>query len=79
MNPTAIAMEKYLKTDTAKNIRKELEAMLENPKYHTESSYSPSSTERITFVDKHIHYLCTHQKINPDQYLSNLRLMTKVS
>ena len=78
MNSTTIAIEKYLKTDTAKNVRKELEAMFANPMYSTESSYSPSSEDRVTFVNKHMHYLSMHQKINPEHYLSNLRLMTKV-
>lgn len=75
---TTVAVEKYLKTDVAKLVCKELEAMVENPNYHTESSYSPSSEERISFVTKHINYLCAHQKIDYRQYLSNLRLMTKI-
>jgi len=72
------AIEKYLETATAKAICVELEAMVANPNYRTESSYSPSSEERITFVNKHVRYLSLHQKINPDQYLSNLKLMTKI-
>ena len=78
MNSTTLAIEKYLRSDAAKNVRKELEAMFENPNYRTESSYSPSSEGRITFVNKHVRYLSMHQKINPDQYLSNLKLMTKI-
>ena len=78
MNSTTLAIEKYLKTDAAKNARKELEVMFASPNYRTESSYSPSSKERITFVNKHVRYLSMHQKINPDQYLSNLKLMTKI-
>lgn len=75
---TTLAVEKYLKTDVAKSVCAELAAMEENPNYRTESSYSPTSEERISFVDKHVRYLSTHQKIDYRQYLSNLKLMTKV-
>ena len=78
MNTTTLALEKYLKTDAAKNVCKELEAMVANPNYRTESSYSPSSEERITFVNKHVRYLSMHQKLDHQQYLSNLKLMTKI-
>lgn len=78
MNSTTLAIEKYLKSDTAKDVRKELQAMFENPNYCTESSYSPSSEDPVSFVNKHLRYLSMHQKINHQQYLSNLRLMTKV-
>ncbi len=77
MNIT-LTIEKYLKTEGAIAACKELEAMVASPSYRTESSYSPTSEERVAFVDKHVRYLSTHQKINPDQYLSNLKLMTKI-
>jgi len=73
-----ITIQKYLETDVAKNIHKELKAMAASPNYITEPSYSPTSSEPVSFVDKHIKYLSTHQKLNHEQYLSNLKLMTKV-
>ena len=32
---------------------------------------------KITFVEKHINYLKAHSDVNPQHYLSNLRLMIK--
>jgi hypothetical protein len=75
---TTLAIEKYLKTDVAKTVSAELEAMVDNPVYKTDSSYTPSSEDRISFVNKHLRYLSTHQKLNYQQYLSNLKLMTKI-
>ena len=72
------ATQKYLDSDIAKLVNIELEAMAASSEYNTESSYSPSSTERITFVDKHMKYLSTHQKVDYRHYISNLKLMTKI-
>ncbi len=36
------------------------------------------SSHQITFVEKHLHYLTTHPKVNPEFYLSNLRTMIKI-
>lgn len=56
-------------------------AMVEDGGFNTTGSYSANSTlypdNVIPFVDKHIQYLSTHT-LNPHQYLSNLRLMTKI-
>lgn len=75
---TTLAIQKYLETDVAKTVCEELEAMVDNPSYRTESSYSPTSEERVSFVDKHLRYLSQHQKLDYRQYLSNLKLMTKI-
>jgi hypothetical protein len=33
---------------------------------------------RISFVDKHMEYLRAHPSTDPEQYISNLRLMTRI-
>jgi hypothetical protein len=59
----------------------ELNSMLEDPAFITTDAYSPDSANypdnRISFVDQHLRYLRTHKKVDPVQYLSNLRLMIR--
>lgn len=77
------ATKKFLDCpETIARIEHELEKMVANPGFSTESSYSANveayPDHLIPFVAKHMAYLHTHPKVNPDQYLSNLRMMTKV-
>lgn len=63
-------------------IRAELELMVESTYYNTQPSFS-ANTERypdskIPFVEKHIEYLLSHKGLDPHQYISNLRLMTRI-
>lgn len=75
---TTVAIQKYLDSEAAQSVYKELKAMEESPNYKTVDSYSPSSDIPLTFVEKHMRYLSLHQKLNHQQYISNLKLMTKI-
>lgn len=59
-----------------------LRAMMTDVNYHTDSSYSANtalhSDNLVSFVDKHMSYLRDHPSTDPRQYLSNLRLMTRI-
>ena len=49
--------------------------------YNTGSSYSTNSAypdNQIPFTKKHLAYLKNHPKLDPEQYIANLRLMAKV-
>ncbi len=50
--------------------------------YNTGPSYSADGitypNNLIPFIDKHLNYLRKNQSVNPQEYLSNLRLMTKI-
>ena len=63
-------------------IRRQLEKMETDALYNTSSSYSAKTEiyadNLIPFVDKHMNYLTSHPSLNPDIYLSNLRLMTRL-
>jgi hypothetical protein len=72
-------IEKYLQSENARMALDELQMMEESAQYKTESSYSPTSKEPVSFVDKHVKYLSTHQRLDYRQYISNLKLMTKIS
>ena len=77
-NPTGV--QKFLDSDLAESIRVELRTMVEDPHFNTRSTYSPSiDGDQLEFVEKHINYLSKHLAVNPQHYLSNLRLMTRIS
>lgn len=67
---------------TDANVREKLLAMQQDPQFTTQaSSFSPDSDlypdGQIPFVDKHIAYLMKYPKLDPDQYLANLKLMLR--
>jgi len=71
----------FADTEAGLLIRAKLEAMFADSTYTTESGYHVNidlhPENKIGFVDKHMDYLNTHKGVNPDYYLSNLRLMTR--
>lgn len=70
---------KFLASDEAETFRKDLLAMTEDPCFNTESVYTTvDSPESVIFVEKHIAYLSNNLNITPEQYLSNLRLRTRI-
>ena len=70
--------QNFLLSEQAVEIKKELQAMLGNPMYNTRAAYTPTLEDGFPFVDKHMKYLSEHPKLNPKDYLANLKLMTKV-
>jgi len=63
-------------------VQERLEAMEKDPSLHTtKSTYSANTglypDNQMPFRDKHYDYLLNHPGVDPDQYLSNLRLMLK--
>lgn len=63
-------------------IQRTLQRMAQDVAFNTESSYSANGEKYpdnlMPFVDKHMAYLNTHPSIDPQQYLANLRLMTRL-
>lgn len=63
-------------------IERILQLMASDTTYNTKPSYSANSElypdNLIPFVDKHLIYLSTHPGIDPQHYIANLRLMTRV-
>ncbi len=55
-----------------------LGSMQKDPAFLTKSFYRGTSERwtdnHISFVDYHIHYLKLHPALDPEQYISNLRL-----
>lgn len=68
-------------TEKAVEIKAALMQMEKNPSYHTTSSYTADGnnypSHNMPFVDKHMAYIGAHPQTNPDQYLANLKLITR--
>lgn len=75
---TTLSQQKFLDSEVAANIRKSLERMLNDVTFNTASTYSSTMEERLSFIDTHMKYLSEHPKLDPEHYLSNLRLKTRV-
>jgi hypothetical protein len=62
--------------------KKALELLLRDVAYNTEDRYHANEVlypdNIIPFVEKHMQYLASHPTVNPNYYLANLRLMTKI-
>lgn len=76
---TSLSAQNFLKSEAAAVIRKDLKRMMASPDFNTRSTYSPTSVEDLLFVDKHMKYLSQHPNLNPNHYISNLKLMTRVT
>ena len=70
--------KEFLDSDIAAQARKELKRMSNDPLYNTRSRFTPMQNQALSFVDRHMKYLSEHPKLNPNQYLTNLRLMTRL-
>jgi hypothetical protein len=74
----SLSAQRFLESPEAIRVRTSLEALANDPNYNTKSMYSPAAGGQVPFVDKHMDYLSQHLSVNVEQYLSNLRLMTKI-
>jgi len=52
--------------------------MTQSDKYSTRTMYSTSKKDGLTFVDKHMKYMSLYPSLNHQQYVQNLKLMTKI-
>lgn len=73
----SLKTKQFLDSDQASEVRRELNRMMKDPAYNTQPKYSALAKGNVPFADRHIAYLSLHLEINPNQYLSNLRLITK--
>lgn len=80
--PTIKKKIKFLDSEQGTAIEQDLIGMVADNAYNTISSYSADAIaypdNLIPFVDKHMKYLSTHPSVDPDHYIANLRLMTRL-
>ncbi|MDB5184156.1 MAG: hypothetical protein JWO07_837 [Candidatus Saccharibacteria bacterium] len=72
------ARQLFLKSEKAVELRKELQAMVDSMDYNTRAMYSLVESSGAQFVDKHINYMSHYPTMDHWQYVSNLKLKTKV-
>ena len=69
-------------SDEGRAVRVQLQSMVADSNYLTRSSYSANTAlypdHIMPFVDRHMEYLRNHPATNPQHYLSNLRLITRL-
>lgn len=72
----------FFTSEEGLEIERILMEMTSDSAYNTQSVYSANTDlypdNQMTFVDKHMQYLRSHPAIDSRQYISNLRLMTKL-
>ena len=72
----------FLLTDEGIAAREALERLANDLAFNTPSSYSANSTlypdNTQPFVEKHMAYLVAHPTLDPEHYVSNLRLKTRI-
>ena len=80
--PTYKKKRDFFNTDEGLVALHNLRAMSVSESYHTKPSYSANTrlypNNLIPFVDKHMLYLRDHPSLDVQQYISNLRLMTRI-
>lgn len=66
---------------TIEEITRELQAMVDNASMITKPGFSPNAEvwpdNQVPFIELHLAYIRAHKNVNPQDYLSNLRLMVK--
>lgn len=78
MRTVTLSQRKFFSSDEAASVRESLQSMVDDPCFNTELPYTANPENTRSFVEKHMTYLSLHPKVNPQHYLSNLRLMTRI-
>lgn len=72
----------FRETDEGRYAKQQLQNMVEDEAYKTESTYSANAVlhpdKTLSFVDKHMEYLRLHPATDLHHYLSNLRLISRL-
>lgn len=73
----------FFDTPLAGAVKAQLIAMKNDTRFKTESIYTANGVaypdNQLPFVDKHMNYLQSHPAVDPEQYLANLRLISRVN
>jgi hypothetical protein len=52
--------------------------MTQSDEFSTRTMYSTNDKDGLTFVDKHMKYMSLYPTLNCQQYVLNLKLMTRI-
>lgn len=74
-----ISYSNFLDSELCARLRVELKSMTDSPVYNTHvMSLIDMGADHSYFVEKHLKYISSHPKMDPWQYVQNLKLMTKL-
>ena len=73
------AKQAFFKSDKAKELRELLIAMTKDPAYNTHIQGLVDYPDEERFIEKHMHYMGSYPRMDHLQYVSNLRLKTKIT
>lgn len=80
--PTLKKRVSFFESEEGRQAQRALIVMAADSTYFTEPSYSANTMQYpnnlMPFVEKHMNYLNAHPSIDTEQYVSNLRLMTRI-
>lgn len=74
----AQSKQAFIESAEGIELRKQLETMVKSPHYNTRVYTLASDNDGSNFIDKHMNYMSTHRTIDHMQYISNIKLMTKI-
>ncbi len=69
----------FFESEIGLSLRQQLLDMVANEQYSTVTMYSTQDKDGLTFVQKHMNYMGQFAGLNHQQYISNLKLMTRKS
>jgi hypothetical protein len=75
---TKLTKRTFLDSEKAKLLRDELTTMVKSKDYNTQALYSPAEGDGNQFVEKHMTYMSEYLGMDHWQYISNLKLKTKI-
>lgn len=67
-----------MQSEQGMRLRALLVEMTQNENYNTRTTYSTIDKDGISFVEKHMKYMSLYPNLNHKQYISNLKLKTKI-
>ncbi len=72
----------FYESEEGLGVQATLLQMTQSATYNTKSSYSANTAQYpnhlVPFVEKHMKFIATHPSVNPEHYLANLRLITRI-
>lgn len=68
----------FFESPEGRALRQELTEIFNDPAHNTKSTYTAASLDRLSFIDKHMNYMGNFPDMNHRQYVSNIKLMTRM-
>ncbi len=74
----SLGRQEFLRSEKAALLREQLEAMVKDRAYNTTARYTLVAADGSQFVENHMRCMANHPNMNHEQYVMNVKLMTKI-